>query len=199
MDDQIKKCNGVIMKYYRTNILLLGALAFSLASCTNNLTTSNATSQSVNKGSSTSTPSNRAVGERVYSLVNAKRAQAGKKALRGNSGLNSLAQKQANYLAQNAKLGKASTLGSHNRAQYALLRYNVENVTEITNSTSSDNAASETVAEWMNSSEHRRTLLQSWSHTGIGSSRGPDGRTYITMLVGVNSSGVPRSVTPVGW
>lgn len=153
------------------------------------------TDRSVSKA----TASERAVGERIFSLLNAERVKVGKKALRGHRGLNELAQKQANYLSKNAKNGKASTFGSNNRAYYAKLRFNVENVTELATATSSENTASEASVAWMSSPEHRRTLLQSWSHTGIGVSRGAGGSTYITMLLGVTNTAVPRSVTPVGW
>lgn len=163
-----------------------------LASCSNNLTSGT----SAPKPSSRATTGDRAVGEKIFGLINAERAKAGKKPLRGNRGLNELAQKQANYLSQK---GQASTFGSINRAQYAYLRYNVENVTELANATPSGDAARDTCIAWMSSPEHRRTLLQSWNNTGIGVSKGADGRTYVTMLVGVTTTGVPRSVTPVGW
>lgn len=135
----------------------------------------------------------------MFSLLNAQRAKVGKKPLRGHRGLNQLAQKQADYLSRNAKNGQASTFGSVNRAQYAYLRFNLENVTELANATSSGDVASDTVNAWMGSAEHRRTVLQSWNNVGIGVSKGPYGRTYVTMLLGVSTTGVPRSVTPIGW
>jgi len=171
--------------------------AFSLVSCSSNLTSGSTPAQTPQN--SRSTGSDRAVGERIFNLVNAARAKSGKQRLQGNRGLNQLAQKQANYLSKNATDGQASTSGSMNRAQYAYLRFNIENVTELANVTSSGSVATDTVNAWMRSPEHRRTLLQSWNKTGIGVSKGAYGRTYVTMLVGVSTTGVPRSVTPVGW
>ena len=86
-----------------------------------------------------------------------------------------------------------------NRAQYAYLRFNIENVTELAHATSADSAAADIVSAWMNSPEHRNTLMQSWNNTGIGVSKDAYGRTYATMLVGVSTTGMPRSITPVGW
>jgi len=166
-----------------------------LVSCSSNLSTS----EPVASSNSRATTKSKVIAETIFKRVNIERQKIGKKALHGNSGLNNLAQKQANYLSKNSKTGEASTFGSNNRAQYAKLRYNIENVTELTNSTYSDNVASDIVQQWMGSPEHRRTLLQSWNKTGIGVSQGPYGRTYVTMLVGASTTGVPRSVTPVGW
>lgn len=166
-----------------------------LTSCASNLR-SDSSAPTIKTGATTS---DRAVGERIFSLINAERARAGKKPLRGNRDLNGLAQKQANNLAENAQNGEANTIGSINRSQYAFLRFNIENVTELAASSASGDTASTAVIQWMSSSEHRRTLLDSWNYTGIGVSKGADGYTYVTMLVGVTTTGVPRSVTPIGW
>jgi len=173
-----------------TSIITCCSLALLFSSCASNLNSTNTTRAP--KASS----SERAVAEQIFSQINAERARSGKKPLRGNRGLNSLAQKQADFMSNRSS---ASTMGSNNRAQYAYLRLNVQNVTELANSTSSSNAASAIVQSWKNSPEHSRTLRQSWNCTGIGVSRGPDGKTYATMLLGVSSTGVPRSVTPIGW
>lgn len=107
-----------------------------------------------------------------------------------------MAQKQADFMSQRSSV---TTMGSMNRSQYAYLRLNVQNLTELANATASNNTASAVVQSWKNSPEHNRTLRQSWNTTGIGVSQGADGKTYVTMLVGVSSTGVPRSVTPIGW
>ncbi|BDS05224.1 hypothetical protein NT6N_02640 [Oceaniferula spumae] len=175
-----------------TRLLSCCSVALLVSSCASNLaeTTKPASKPSSNE---------RAVAERIFSMINADRAQSGMKPLRGNSGLNRLAQKQADFMSRGATNGQASTMGSNNRAQYASLRLNIENVTELANSTSSGNAASAIVQSWKGSPEHNRTLRQTWNTTGIGVSVGRDGKTYVTMLLGVSGTGVPRSVTPIGW
>ena len=173
-----------------TSIITCCSLALLFSSCASNL-------QSTSKAIAPQTSSSeRAVAEQIFAQINAERSRIGKKPLRGNRGLNALAQKQADFMSSRSS---ASTMGSNNRAQYAYLRLNIQNLTELANSTSSSNAASAIVQSWTSSSEHRRTLRQSWNSTGIGVSRGADGKTYATMLLGVSSSGVPRSVTPIGW
>lgn len=184
------------MKTTRT-LFACAVTAFSVASCSTNLTSADSGAKPTSSARASS--GERAAGERIFSLINARRVKAGKRPLRGHSGLNRLAQKQADFLSRNAKDGQASTFGSVNRAQYAYLRFNVENVTELANATSADDAAADTVSAWINSGEHRRTMMQSWNNVGIGVSKGAYGRTYVTMLLGVTTTGVPRSVTPIGW
>lgn len=96
---------------------------------------------------------------------------------------------------------EASHFGSHNRSQYAYLKYNVENMSEMTYAVpvGAGDPATVAVNAWKNSREHKRHMLQSWDVTGIGVKKGGNGTTYITMCVGAQPSGVPRSVKPIGW
>jgi len=175
-------------------MMALGVATLSLVSCSTIQTINNSGSEPLSQMSA----SDRAEAERVFSLANKERVKVGAKPLRGHPGLNILAQKHANYLSQNAKNGKASTFGSINRSRYAKLRYGIENVTELANSTSSEDVAAYAVNAWMASAEHRRTLLKSWNTTGIGVARGPYGRTYVSMLVGASNSQPIRTI-PTGF
>ncbi|MBK1855742.1 CAP domain-containing protein [Verrucomicrobiaceae bacterium 5K15] len=172
------------------SILTCCATAVLLSSCASSL------SSSPTRSAPKASQGEQAVAEQIFALINAERAQIGKKPLRGNRGLNQMAQKQADFMSQRSSV---TTMGSMNRSQYAYLRLNVQNLTELANATASSNTASAVVQSWKNSPEHNRTLRQSWNTTGIGVSQGADGKTYVTMLVGVSSTGVPRSVTPIGW
>lgn len=134
--------------------------------------------------------------ERVFSLVNAERAKAGKKPLKGSRVLNSMAQSHSEFQASSHLTnGKPSSFGAHNRAQYAYLKHGIENLGEIDSAISTKHAdpARVVVNSWMQRTEHNRHLKQTWDLTGIGVERS-NGKYYITMMVGVRSGGVPRSV-----
>ncbi len=188
-------------------ILTCGVMALLVTSCASSLTSpapvgaKASSSPSKSDGASSSKPSSRerAIAERVFSLVNSERSRAGKHAIRGHYGLNRLAQKHSNYMGASSKA--ANHLGSQNRAQYAYLRYNIENLSEMTYAvpSGSGDPASTAVAAWKNSASHRRHMLQSWDLTGIGVRAAPDGNTYVTMCLGAQLMGVPRSVQPIGW
>lgn len=183
------------------HILTCGGVALLLSSCASNLSTSTVSSS---VPSSVSVPE-RAIADRVYGLVNSERSRAGKKALRGHNGLNKLAQKHSIQMGATSQIGatsqNANHLGSENRAQYAYLKHNIENLSEMTYAVpagTSDPAAA-AVSAWKNSAEHGRHMLQDWDLTGIGVRSSSNGKTYVTMCMGAQAIGVPRSITPVGW
>ena len=178
-----------------TNIIISGGVALFFSSCASNLTSPN---QATSIPTSVSSEE-RGIAERVYALVNEERARAGKRALRGHGGLNTLAQKHSDHMG--SSLGDVNHYGSENRAQYAYLKHSIENLSEMTYAVPSDSEdpAAETVAAWKSSVRHQKHMLQSWHHTGIGVKRGSDGNTYITMCMGAQPMGTPRSIQPVGW
>ena len=181
-------------------IFKLFTLVFSiglplLASCSSQLTSG----QPGVKVSSRVSGAERAIAERIFNRVNAERARSGRRATQGNAGLNELAQKQANHLAVNGSNGHANTVGSGARAQFAQLRYNISNVTELANASSSSSPGLDTVNAWSNSPEHREIMLQAWNRMGVGVSKSADGNTYVTMLLGANVSGAPRFVNSGGF
>lgn len=181
------------------HILTCAGLALVVTSCSSNLTPQPGSSGSVSSAPSSANGSERAVAERIFALVNSERAGNGKKALRGHPGLNNLAQRHSAFLAQRS--GDTNHMGSQNRAQFAYLKHNIENLSEMTYAVppGSGDAASTAVNAWKNSSSHRRHMLQSWDVTGVGVKKGSNGTTYVTMCVGAMPTGVPRSVQPVGW
>lgn len=207
MDILIKKMYETSTMKALKHILTCGGMALLVTSCASSLTGSapagNMVSSSPTGSASASSakPSSRerVIAERVFSLVNSERSRAGKRAMRGHHGLNWLAQKHSNYMGASSQA--ANHLGSQNRAQYAYLKYNIENLSELTYAVpaGSGDPASTAVAAWKNSASHRRHMLQSWDLTGIGVRAAPDGNTYVTMCLGAQLMGVPRSVQPIGW
>ena len=119
--------------------------------------------------------------------------------MRGHNGLNMLAQKHSNQMSAQAQ--SAHHLGSQNRAQYAYLKYNIENLSEMTYAAPAGtrDPAAGALAAWKNSASHSRHMLQAWDLTGIGVSSSSNGRVYVTICMGARPMGVPRSVQPVGW
>lgn len=175
--------------------ILSGLVALLFSSCVSNLTTSD---YSLSSPVSVSAEE-RAIAERVYALVNAEREVSGKKALLGHYGLNRLAQKHSLFLGSN--FGSANHFGSENRAQFAYLKYSIENLSEMTYVVpfGSEDPALDAVEAWKSSPSHRNHMLQSWDLTGIGVDSSADGETYITICMGAQPLGTPRSIRPIGW
>ncbi|MBT8036979.1 MAG: CAP domain-containing protein [Verrucomicrobiae bacterium] len=181
--------------------LVSGGLALLVSSCTSNLASpvSSATVSSSSSSSSAPSSRERVIAERVFNLVNSERSRAGKRAMRGHRGLNTLAQKHSNYMGASSQ--SANHFGSENRAQYAYLKYNIENLSEMTYAAPAGtrDPALAAVTAWKSSASHRKHMLQTWDLTGIGVRVAPGGPTLVTMCVGAQLTGVPRSVQPIGW
>ena len=176
------------------NIIAGGLVALSFSSCASNL------SSPVKASSISASVSSeeRSIAENVYSLVNQERARAGKSAMRGHGGLNKLAQMHSDYMGSVSR--KANHFGSQNRAQYAYLKYNIQNLSEMTYAvpSGSGNAASAAVSAWKSRAGHHKHMLQSWDLTGVGVKMTSDGTTYVTICMGARPSGMPRSTQPIG-
>lgn len=174
------------------SILLLGLGAIFFTSCAQSTDPTQVAAP---------TSQEQAIAKRLFSLVNAERLKIGRKPLRGNKVLNDMAQKHSKFQATSTlTAGKPSHFGTQNRAQYAYLKHGIENMGEIIYvlpASDSDPAAT-TVRAWKKSVEHRRHITQSWELAGIGVYRTPT-KTYFTMLVGIRSGGVPRSMQPRAW
>ncbi|MDG1358163.1 MAG: hypothetical protein P8P36_08220, partial [Akkermansiaceae bacterium] len=101
-------------------------MSLFLASCASNLTAPNQPSSAALSVSD----DERVIAERVYALINGEREAAGKRLMRGHYGLNLLAQKHSLFMG--STLSDANHFGSENRAQYADLKYGIENLSEMT-------------------------------------------------------------------
>ena len=176
-------------------LTITAALSLLLASCASNLTVPNKPSSAP----LSITDNERAIAERVYALINGERELAGKKAMRGHYGLNILAQKHSLYMG--STLSNANHFGSENRAQYAYLKYNIENLSEMTYVVygGSNDPATDAVEAWKGSPSHMRHMLQSWDLTGVGVEEASTGDIYITICMGAQLIGAPRGVLPIGW
>lgn len=177
------------------HILTCAGLATLVTSCASNLTPPSGPSQSESPVPAGASSSERAIAQRVYSLVNSRRASAGKRALRGHPGLNSMAEKHSARLANGYV--ESGTITRNSRAQYAYLRHNIENMTELTYRVPAgvSDPAGKAVAAW---SQGGSRFLHSWQVCGVGVEKTP-GATYVTMCIGSQPTGVPRSVSPIGW
>ncbi len=170
-------------------------LSLFLASCASNLTVPNQPSSAALSVSD----DERAIAERVYALVNGQRVTNGKRTMRGHYGLNVLAQKHSLYMG--STLSMANHFGSENRAQYAYLKYGIENLSEMTYVVygGSSDPAADAVGAWKASPDHVKHMLQSWDLTGVGVEKAPTGDVYITICMGAQPLGAPRSIRPIGW
>jgi len=172
-------------------ILTWAGAAFSLVlvSCSSSSNLTQATAPSSQE---------RVIAERVFKLVNAERVKVGKKEVRGSMSLNGMAQGHSKFQATSGLTKrKSSDFGSVNRAQYAYLKHGIANLGEIYSAVpvSTSDPAKAAVNAWVKSVEHNRHLKQTWDLTGIGVYKA-NNKYYITMMVGVRSGGVPRSMQP---
>ncbi|MFK7909510.1 MAG: CAP domain-containing protein [Akkermansiaceae bacterium] len=181
------------------HILTCAGLTLLVSSCASNLAPSSGSSQSVSSSRASANSEERGIAERVYSLVNAKRASAGKRSLTGHSALNVIAQQQCQKMANGHVESGYAAKGS--RSQYAYLKHNIENMNELTYKVPAgvSDPAGRAVGAWTHVHEGERShVLQAWHVVGVGVKRTPS-NTYITMCLGARPSGVPRSVSPIGW
>jgi len=171
------------------------AMCLFLASCASNLTAPNKPSSAALSVSA----DERVIAERVYALVNEQRELAGEKSMRGHYGLNVLAQKHSLYMG--STLSEANHFGSENRAQYAYLKYSIENLSEMTYVVygGSNDPAADAVEAWKASPAHLKHMLQSWDLTGVGVEKASTGDIYITICMGAQPLGAPRGIRPIGW
>jgi uncharacterized protein YkwD len=171
------------------------AMTLFFSSCVSNLSAPNRPSSAAPAVS----PAERVIAERVYALINNEREASGKKMMRGHHGLNALAQMHSLYMC--STLSDANHFGSENRAQYADLKYSIENLSEMTYVVygASEDPAAEAVEAWINTPSYRMYMLQSWDLTGVGVETLSGGETYITMCMGAQPLGAPRSISPLGW
>lgn len=189
------------------HLILFALTSIVLSSCASHLVPNKSLSSSVSPSAQ-----ERLIAERIYKLINDERREAERKPLQPHSGLNRLAQAHSAHmvplLAAEAdgfylllQEGVANHYGSENRAQYAYLKYSIENLSEMTYSAYAESLdpAMEAVESWMSSPEHRNHMLQSWDVTGIGVESSEDGETYITICMGAQPMGTPRGIRPIGW
>jgi len=126
--------------------------------------------------------------------VNTYRRNHGGQELQRHAGLDSLAQKHSEFLRQNRGKfefdGKnVSHMGFEGRALLARRQYNMLSCAEnvATTSNTSEGTASTLVSTWTKSSQHKKNILGSWTHTGVGIVKDSDGTVFATQLFGIVS------------
>ena len=125
----------------------------------------------------------------IYQAVNSYRRSRGAAELQRHAGLDRLAQSHCEYLRQNrGKFGiygkNVSHYGSEGRALVARERYQMLNSSENVASvkTTGKNIVPALMNLWTNSKDHEKSLLSSWTHTGVGVVVDDDGTVFSTEI-----------------
>jgi uncharacterized protein YkwD len=126
---------------------------------------------------------------KTFQEINAFRRSHGKGTLQRHSGLDRLAQQHSEYLRAHRgtfslKGRNVSHIGFEGRALVARERFHMENVSENVASANSPGAnySSLLVKLWDGSKDHKKNMLDSWSHSGIGIVVDSDGTVFATQL-----------------
>lgn len=129
------------------------------------------------------------VADRLFQQVNAYRRSHGANELQRHAGLDRLAQNHCEYLRQHrGNFGlygnNVSHMGFDGRFAIVRERYNMSNLSE--NVAAANHASLAPVPSLMNlfksSAEHHKTMLDDWSHTGVGVVVDADGTVFATQL-----------------
>lgn len=173
------------MKPKLSNYLNVVISLWALVSCSHTLA-----QRSVSK----SYPANTALPDRVFQAVNDCRRANGAKDLQRHPGMDRLAWQHCEYLRQHRGTfslnGKnVSHIGYEGRALVSKKRYNMfsysENVAVLDHS--GGNPASGLVNAWLSSKAHKQSMLDKWTHTGIGIVVDSDGMVFGVELFGTMS------------
>lgn len=125
-------------------------------------------------------------------MVNREREAKGLPAVQRHPGLDQLASEHSEAMVRQAERSHRINITHHgfdDRARIARIQYflprSAENV-GVTAGISGEQAVAATmVREWMNSSGHRKNILQPWEASGIGVSQAGDGLgVYVTQIFG---------------
>ncbi len=185
------------------HILTCAGVTLLVSSCASNLAPSSGSSQSASSAPTSVTSGERAVAERVFSLVNAERSRIGKRSLTPHSGLIAMAQKNSYRMAigHREATHELSHMAKDSRSQYAYLKHSVENMNELTITVPAGHPdpAAKAVARWSHRHAGQLSAInQGWHVVGVGVKK-TSSATYITLCLGAQTAGVPRSVQPIGW
>lgn len=129
------------------------------------------------------------VSGQVYEAVNDYRRSHGARGLQRHGGLDRLAQAHCEYLRKNrGKFGiygkNVSHFGSEGRALVARERYQMTSCSENVAATrpAEKNKVSALMNLWTSSKDHRKCILSSWTHTGVGAVVDNDGTVFSTEI-----------------
>lgn len=129
------------------------------------------------------------VSGQIFDAVNAYRRSHGAGNLQRHSGLDRLAQAHCDYLRKNrGKFGiygkNVSHFGSEGRALVAREAYHMQSCSENVAATgpAEKNKASALMNLWTSSKDHEKCILNSWTHTGIGTVVDNDGTVFSTEI-----------------
>jgi len=125
----------------------------------------------------------------VFQAVNSLRRSKGLKEFQRHAGLDRLAQQHCEYLRQHrgkfSIYGKnVSHIGFEGRALVARERYHMENISENVAAArhAGTNPAAAVVGLWKGSKDHHKSMLDAWTHTGVGVVVDADGTVFADQL-----------------
>lgn len=118
----------------------------------------------------------------VVNGANQHRANAGVRALTVDSRLTSAAQSHANDMANRGRMTHTGSNGSNAGARIHVYGYGWTTWAE--NVAAGQTTADQVLSAWMNSSGHRRNILNgNMVNIGVAAAKGPNGVTYWTMVL----------------
>ena len=133
--------------------------------------------------------SDSSLSSQVFEGVNAYRRSQGAKALERHAGLDRLAQQHSEYLRQHRGSftfgGKnVSHIGFEGRALVARELYHIQNLGENISAIphGGPRCAQVLVRGWADTKDHRKNLLDKWTHTGVAVVIDADGMVFATEL-----------------
>ena len=134
-------------------------------------------------------PSPGSPASQLFQEVNAYRRSHGVKELQRHAGLDRLAQQHCEYLRLHRGSfsidGKnVSHIGFEGRALAARELYHMENISENIASAShaGGKPATAVFGLWLNSKDHHKNLLDSWTHSGVAVVTDSDGTVFSTQI-----------------
>ena len=171
-----------LMKTHIINHLLTTILAGVLVSCANTPTPTRVPV-------STAARSDNSLGTQLFQAINDYRRSQGSAELQRHAGLDQLARKHSEYLSEHQGTfsleGKnVSHMGFEGRTLVAREIYHMSNISENVAAANHPGAYPVPVllALMKSSQNHRKNMLDVWTHTGVGIVVAPDGTTYVTQL-----------------
>jgi len=166
-------------------ISLLGLIAV-FASCAPTVSETSRVPVSVKKSNDVS------LVDRIYRDLNSYRAASGKSHLRTHSGLDAIAQKHCDYLANNIGSGgltmkSINHKGFEGRSLAARQAYRISTIGENI-VTSTDHSSKNLLRLLINSKDHNYTMLSDWTYVGVGTAYTPSGLVISTQIFGTSES-----------
>jgi len=173
------------------------ALTGLLASCSSSSPNVARVPVSISKGNDNS------LNGRIFEGVNSYRQSLGKSSLKRHAGLDSIAQKHCEYLAEHC--GASGTnighIGFEGRALVARFSYDIPSLGENVAS-STTRTPERLISLWKSSKSHESNMRSDWVYTGVGTAFTADGMVISTQVFGTatrSNMGSSANATNRAW